>query len=82
MPLPALLAGSGMIGQTTETVPEPQVQKGQIVLSGSCSAMTLKQVELYRDRAASYRLNPTVLAELGIADALDWLQNSRSKSRS
>lgn len=74
MPLPALLAGSGMIGQTTETVPEPQVQKGQIVLSGSCSAMTLKQVELYRDRAASYRLNPTVLAELGIADALDWLQ--------
>lgn len=74
MPLPALLAGSGMIGQTTETVPEPQVQKGQIVLSGSCSAMTLKQVELYRDRAASYQLNPTVLAELGIADALDWLQ--------
>ncbi|MGC0053931.1 3-oxo-tetronate kinase [Brucella pituitosa] len=74
MPLPALLAGSGMIGQTTETVPEPQVQKGQIVLSGSCSAMTLKQVELYRDRAASYQLNPTVLAEFGIADALDWLQ--------
>lgn len=74
MPLPALLAGSGMIGQTTEAVPEPQVQKGQIVLSGSCSAMTLKQVELYRDRAASYRLNPTVLAEFGIADALDWLQ--------
>lgn len=74
MPLPALFAGSGMIGQTTETVPEPPVQKGQIVLSGSCSAMTLKQVELYRDRAASYQLNPTVLAERGIADALDWLQ--------
>ncbi len=74
MPLPALLAHSGMIDKTTESVPEPQIQEGQIVLSGSCSAMTLKQVEHYRNQAASYQLDPTVLAERGMADALGWLQ--------
>ncbi len=74
MPLPGLLAHSGMIDENTENPPEPQIQKGQIVLSGSCSAMTLKQVEHYRNQAASYQLDPTLLAERGIADALGWLQ--------
>lgn len=74
MPLPALLAHSGMIDRSTEIAPEPQVRKGQIVLSGSCSAMTLKQIEHYRDQAASYQLDPTVLVERGISDAIDWLQ--------
>lgn len=74
MPLPALLAHSGIIDKSSETSPEPQIRNGQIVLSGSCSAMTLKQVEHYRDRVASYCLDPAVLAESGIADALKWLQ--------
>ncbi len=74
MPLPGLLAKAGQLQQSRQEAQTPVVDEGQIVLSGSCSAMTLKQVAHYADRAASYRLDPLQLAEHGAGEAVAWLR--------
>ncbi|MGZ2487819.1 uncharacterized protein YgbK (DUF1537 family) [Rhizobium pisi] len=48
-------------------------QGGQIVLSGSCSAMTRRQVAHYGSRSASLRLDPLALAAEGAGAAEAWL---------
>ncbi len=47
---------------------------GQAVFSGSCSAMTRKQVAYYAGKSASLRLDPVVLASEGTGPAGSWLQ--------
>jgi len=74
MPLPRLLAEAGQLQQDRQEAQAPAVGEGQIVLSGSCSAMTLKQVAHYAERAASYRLDPLELAEHGAGEAFAWLR--------
>jgi len=52
----------------------PQVRAQTLILSGSCSAMTNRQVAEYRATdAPSYRLDPLVLVDSGAAPVLDWL---------
>jgi len=52
-----------------------QVLKGgQLVLSGSCSAMTRKQVAYYAGKNASLRLDPVALEDVGTGAAREWLQ--------
>ncbi|MBJ3764052.1 four-carbon acid sugar kinase family protein [Maribius pontilimi] len=71
MPLPALYRTDGLIDdQADAALPAPPADAA-VVLSGSCSAMTRKQVAAYR--APKYKLDPLALAQDGPEDALDWL---------
>lgn len=74
MPLPMLLAARGELAGGQERAQQPFVGGGQIVLSGSCSAMTQRQVAHYAPKALSYRLDPLVLAETGAGAVIDWLR--------
>jgi len=74
MPLPALYARDGALSLdgagARHEVPPAQT----LMLSGSCSAMTNRQVAEYRATdAPSYRLDPLVLVDSGAAPVLDWL---------
>jgi 3-dehydrotetronate 4-kinase len=75
MPLPALFARYGLLDASADSLATPQVAGGQIVLSGSCSAMTRRQVAHYERTVASYRLDPLVLAKNGSRAAMDWLRS-------
>lgn len=73
MPLPKLWMQDGALKADTARAPE-QIGPGAVVLSGSCSAMTRKQVEAYQATGApAYRLDPVKLDEEGPQKALDWL---------
>jgi uncharacterized protein YgbK (DUF1537 family) len=69
MPLPAL---HGLDGNS---IADPwQAPKGEaLVLSGSCSDMTQRQVAAYATSAPSYKLDPLMLARDGVQPVLDWL---------
>ena len=73
-PLPALWREAGTL-EGADAAPMPQPAGGQIVLSGSCSAMTRAQVGAYLDGAAGFRLDPLELAGgSALADARRWLR--------
>ncbi|WP_079210816.1 3-oxo-tetronate kinase [Brucella pituitosa] len=75
MPLPALLDAQGLLQAKANPAAPPDLGAGQIVLSGSCSAMTLKQVAAFQNHAQSYRLDPIRLAQPGGSRAvIQWLQ--------
>ena len=73
MPLPALYLRDGTLTTEAKRPAPPQVPAGGIVLSGSCSAMTQKQVAAYAGRAPHLALDPLDLAENGNSAALAWL---------
>jgi uncharacterized protein YgbK (DUF1537 family) len=74
MPLPALYLADGILSADAPRAETPAVGAGAVVLSGSCSAMTNKQVAEYRGRGArAFRLDPLELAQHGPQPALDWL---------
>lgn len=73
MPLPGLLAAKGELPAARNANAHPTIGKGQIVLSGSCSAMTRRQVAAYKPHAATLQLNPLDLAKKGVQPALGWL---------
>lgn len=73
--LPALFAADGLLAADAPTMEQPQLDRGAIVLSGSCSAMTNRQVETYIAAGRpSFRLDPLDLAENGDAAAIAWLK--------
>ncbi|KAA1180283.1 four-carbon acid sugar kinase family protein [Rhizobium tropici] len=85
--MPLLTGGSAIAGQLPRSYMEhelaglsqhrqavPKVAGGSIVLSGSCSAMTRRQVANYAGKVASLRLDPIALAEEGAGTALEWLR--------
>jgi uncharacterized protein YgbK (DUF1537 family) len=73
MPLPTLWMQDGALKPASPRAPE-EIGPGAVVLSGSCSAMTRKQVEAYKASGApSFRLDPVTLDEEGPQAALDWL---------
>ncbi|KFB08567.1 3-oxo-tetronate kinase [Nitratireductor basaltis] len=75
MPLPALYLQDGTLSRDAIGGTRPQLDRETVVLSGSCSAMTNKQVAYYRKTGApAYQLDPLTLAEEGPEGALDWLQ--------
>ncbi|MBM7045883.1 MULTISPECIES: 3-oxo-tetronate kinase [Rhizobium] len=72
--LPRLYVEQGLAAPPKVRQTLPNVAGGQIVLSGSCSAMTRKQVANYAAHSISLRLDPIALAEQGAAAACQWLQ--------
>ncbi|MGQ7846725.1 3-oxo-tetronate kinase [Granulosicoccus sp. 3-233] len=74
MPLPALYLADGTLSADAPKAETPQIDARTIVLSGSCSAMTNKQVADYTSRGVpAFQLDPLSLAENGPQKALDWL---------
>lgn len=75
MPLPALLRKDGMLDDTALALPAPDLGPGSIVLSGSCSEMSNRQVAAYLAQGRpGLRLDPLSLARDGAQSALDWLR--------
>ncbi|NTF45423.1 3-oxo-tetronate kinase [Rhizobium rhizogenes] len=85
--MPLLTGGSAIAGQLPRlyveqglaTAPDthkllPHVGGGQIVLSGSCSAMTRRQVADYTAHSAGLKLDPINLSKQGSAAACLWLR--------
>lgn len=74
MPLPELWLKKGLLKQR-DTNREHRFEDGPaIVLSGSCSAMTNRQVAAFLSEGRpSLKLDPLELAENGEGSALDWL---------
>lgn len=74
MPLPKLYLADGTLSADAPRAQTPQLGGETIVLSGSCSAMTNKQVAEYTNRGfPAFQLDPLALAESGAQPALDWL---------
>ncbi len=74
MPLPALYLADGTLSADVPKGPQPSLDKGTIVLSGSASAMTNAQVADYIARGVpAYQIDPLTLAENGPQTILDWL---------
>jgi uncharacterized protein YgbK (DUF1537 family) len=69
MPLPALHCQGGDPMAHSWQAPKG----GALVLSGSCSDMTQRQVAAYAKLAPSYKLDPLALARDGVQPVLDWL---------
>ena len=70
-PLPGLLAQDH---ERAETFTPPATAPETVILSGSCSAMTNRQVAAYSATGAPcFQLDPLSLAEHGPRPALDWL---------
>lgn len=73
MPLPDLWMADGRLTQAEAAV-RPDIGTGALVLSGSCSAMTNKQVAAYcATGAPAFQLDPLELSEHGPEPALAWL---------
>jgi uncharacterized protein YgbK (DUF1537 family) len=73
MPLPGLHRASGLLQDAGGGPGWQAPQGGALILSGSCSAMTQKQVAAYQRHAPSLQLDPLRLAQDGVQPALDWL---------
>jgi len=72
--LPALFRVRGYLAGVAERTPAPPPDGGRIVLAGSCSEMTRRQVARFAERAPLFRLDPIALADGGQLDeALAWL---------
>ena len=81
MPLPALWISQGHV-KATSTARTKRFESGPaIVLSGSCSAMTNRQVATYLSAGhCGFKLNPLDLAEKGTDAALAWLSKQSADS--
>ena len=76
MPLPALYLADGMLSADASKTPYPKVGRGTVILSGSCSEMTQKQVANYVTKGApAYRLDPMDIAKSGTNALLEWLKS-------
>ena len=81
MPLPALYLADGTLSADAPKVVVPELDTKTIVLSGSCSVMTNKQVAEYTSREVpAYQLDPLALADNGPQRALDWLEQQDLES--
>lgn len=81
MPLPLLMERAGLLAPVVQTRTYPATTSDMIVLAGSCSAMTRKQVAHYRRSAASLQLDPARLAVEGFEPALEWLHANAAEPR-
>ena len=80
MPLPGLYRGDGVLAADAPAPVRPSLPPGAVILSGSCSAMTNKQVAAYDGKGPALRLNPLALAEEGPDAAIDWLAGQPAAS--
>ena len=73
-PLPALWLADGTLSADATAASVPDLDARAVVLSGSCSAMTRRQVADYTGRGKpAFRLDPLTLEAEGPQAALDWL---------
>ncbi|HVG49558.1 MAG TPA: nucleotide-binding domain containing protein, partial [Rubellimicrobium sp.] len=74
MPLPEIWVREGRLSRSNAPAEARHAGGPAIVLSGSCSAMTNRQVAAYVSGGSpAFRLDPLALAEEGPAPALQWL---------
>lgn len=74
MPLPRIYQAAGLLDAAAARSAQPSIDKATLILSGSCSSMTRRQVAAYAASGAPrYRLDPLQLAQTGPQPALDWL---------
>jgi uncharacterized protein YgbK (DUF1537 family) len=74
MPLPKIWRDAGWLAPADDRRRLHGERGAAIVLSGSCSAMTNRQVAAYRAQGRpGYRLDPLRLVDSGAGSALDWL---------
>lgn len=74
MPLPGLWQAKGLLSRSDAATARPAPDGPAILLSGSCSAMTNRQVAAaLADGRPAFRLDPAELAERGTTPVLDWL---------
>ncbi len=71
MALPSLFLEDGTLDADAPKAVTPELARGAVVLSGSCSAMTRAQVAAYS--GPKFRLDPLELANNGPEAALAWL---------
>ncbi len=72
-PLPSLYLRDGALKTTAKNTKPRVIGAGSIVLSGSCSSMTQKQVAAYLKVAKGFRIDPVSIAENGLGAAQKWL---------
>jgi uncharacterized protein YgbK (DUF1537 family) len=73
MPLPSIWLSQGILSRR-DGAAMPRIDGPAILLSGSCSAMTRRQVAAALAAGSpAFRLDPLELAERGPAAALDWI---------
>ena len=76
MPLAEFYKASGKIPAVDNSFMNKKLNTGSIILSGSCSEMTIIQVKNFIQRgAAAFQLDPIDLAENGVKKVLDWLSS-------
>ena len=76
MPLAEFYKASGKISVNDNSSMNKKLNTGSIILSGSCSEMTIIQVKDFIQRGASaFQLDPIDLAENGVKKVLDWLSS-------
>jgi 3-dehydrotetronate 4-kinase len=81
MPLPAVWMKLGHVGAESTTRMKHFESGPALVLSGSCSAMTNRQVLAYLSQGhAGFKLNPLELAENGADAAVTWLSEQTPDS--
>lgn len=73
MPLPAIYLKEGALASAAAQGKSFDTAARGVVLSGSCSAMTRRQVAQYASSAPSFKLDPLLLAREGNAAACKWL---------
>ena len=81
MHLPALFRVRGWLKDEDQAdLPEPPVGK-RLILSGSCSSMTQRQVSAQASQAPSFQIDPLSLARKDqLREARDWLAQTLTKS--
>ena len=76
MPLAEFYKASGKISANNNSFMNKKLNTGSIILSGSCSEITIIQVKNFIQRgAAAFQLDPIDLAENGVKKVLDWLSS-------
>ena len=76
MPLAEFYKASGKISANDNSFMNKKLNTGSIILSGSCSEITIIQVKNFIQRgAAAFQLDPIDLAENGVKKVLDWLSS-------
>jgi len=73
MPLPRLWARAGRLEADAAAAQIHHVGPRAIILSGSCSAMTNRQVAAFEGKGPAMRLDPLALARHGAQPVVDWL---------
>ncbi|AMS44948.1 3-oxo-tetronate kinase [Aminobacter aminovorans] len=81
MPLPELWLKRGLLSKAAAAETETVADGPAIVLSGSCSAMTNRQVKAFLSEGhPAFRLDPLDLAESGAWTALSWLAGQNGEA--